>query len=52
MWKRFFTHLQNHNFLDDGVPVKCEQHPDRQAILKNPNDFIEKSPDGGCTEVW
>ncbi|KAL4903296.1 hypothetical protein BDW74DRAFT_54178 [Aspergillus multicolor] len=50
VWKPFVDQLQTSGYLYDGLPVKCEQHPQRKAVLKTPADFDEKCPDGGCDE--
>ena len=51
-WKPFFDILNTHGHLYDGLPVKCEKHPHRTALLKEPIDFDKSCPDGGCTEPW
>ena len=51
-WVPFFSLLKERNHLYDGLPVKCERHPDRMAILKDPSDFDKYCPDGGCAELW
>lgn len=52
LWRRFFSLLQQHGHFYDGLPIKCEKHPDRKAILGTPDDFELRCPDGGCTEPW
>jgi len=51
-WLPFFELLKTHGHLYDGLPVKCERHPERTADLKEPKDFLKLSPDGGCTQPW
>lgn len=51
-WHPFFDLLHEHGHLYDGLPVKCERHPERTAILKEPGDFNKLCPNGGCTEPW
>lgn len=51
-WHTFFDLLKEENHLYDGLPVKCERHPDRTAMLKEPIDFDKACPDGGCAEIW
>ena len=51
-WQPFFQLLKEEKHLYDGLPVKCERHPERKALLKNPADFSACAPDGGCTEPW
>lgn len=51
-WHPFFELLKAHGHLYDGLPVKCEKHPEKTALLKQPIDFTNICPDGGCTEPW
>ncbi|KAI0107176.1 P-loop containing nucleoside triphosphate hydrolase protein [Nemania sp. FL0031] len=51
LWKKFIDMLKAQNHIYDGLPVKCEQHPVRRAILRSPGDFDEECPDGGCKEL-
>lgn len=51
-WVPFFALLKVQMNLYDGLPVKCEQHPDTTALLKEPADFETFCPDGGCAEPW
>jgi hypothetical protein len=52
LWTRFFGLLRSGGHVYDGLPVKCERHQDRTAILKAPIDFDNECPDGGCKEPW
>ncbi|KAK3320409.1 P-loop containing nucleoside triphosphate hydrolase protein [Cercophora scortea] len=47
-WQPFFELLKTQNHLYDGLPVRCEQHPETTALLQKPIDFISACPDGGC----
>ncbi|KAI3396201.1 hypothetical protein diail_339 [Diaporthe ilicicola] len=49
-WKPFFELMRTKKHLYDGLPVKCEKHPDKEFLLKEPDDFDKCCPDGGCTE--
>lgn len=51
-WKPFFKLMKAHNYIHDGLPVKCEKHPERKFLLRQPDDFDTCCPDGGCTEKW
>ncbi|PVI03012.1 P-loop containing nucleoside triphosphate hydrolase protein [Periconia macrospinosa] len=51
LWKRFIDMLKAKNHIYDGLPVKCEQHPTRLAVLRSPEDFDRDCPDGGCKEL-
>jgi hypothetical protein len=48
----FLNFLKDRGHLYDGLPVQCEQHPHKQFLLKNPEDFDIYCPDGGCSELW
>lgn len=52
LWTRFVKILKDRNYIFDGLPVKCERHPKRLALLKKPEDFEHECPDGGCKEPW
>ncbi|KAK3493497.1 P-loop containing nucleoside triphosphate hydrolase protein [Neurospora crassa] len=49
-WRPFFELMKSRNHLYDGLPVRCEKHPEKTALLKEPIDFMKFCPDGGCTE--
>jgi hypothetical protein len=51
-WKPFFQMLKDRGNLYDGLPVRCERHPERTAILEKPEHFEKNCPDGGCAEEW
>ncbi|KAK2002735.1 ATPase [Colletotrichum falcatum] len=51
VWIPFFELLKEKGYLHDGVSIRCEQHPETTALLKEPGDFDLKCPDGGCDEV-
>ncbi|KAH6604389.1 hypothetical protein Trco_007835 [Trichoderma cornu-damae] len=52
LWKSYFDVMKEKGFLFDGLPVHCEQHPDRSALLQEPEDFDQHCPDGGCAQPW
>ncbi|KAL7920998.1 P-loop containing nucleoside triphosphate hydrolase protein [Trichoderma austrokoningii] len=51
MWKVYFDAMKEKGFLFDGLPVHCEQHPDRSALIQKPDDFDQHCPDGGCSQL-
>ena len=51
-WVPFLDILKEKKHLYDGLPMKCERHPDRTSLLTQPSDFEASCPDGGCTEFW
>ncbi|CAK5268430.1 unnamed protein product [Mycena citricolor] len=50
LWGRFFGMMKEGGHIYDGLPVKCERHPDRVQVLRSPVDFDNECPDGGCKE--
>ncbi|KAJ6494824.1 P-loop containing nucleoside triphosphate hydrolase protein [Mycena vitilis] len=50
LWTKFFDLLRTGGHVYDGLPVRCERHPDRTAVLGAPVDFDNECPDGGCKE--
>ncbi|KAH6889821.1 P-loop containing nucleoside triphosphate hydrolase protein [Thelonectria olida] len=51
MWKEYFDLLKEQDCLFEGVPVRCERHPDNTSpLLKSPEEFDKYCPDGGCAE--
>ena len=52
VWVKLFDQLKNGGHVYDGFPVKCERHPERVASLREPADFDNECPDGGCKEPW
>jgi hypothetical protein len=52
IWEILISLLGRKGHVYDGLPVKCERHPQRTALLKCPDDFDKECPDGGCLEPW
>lgn len=52
IWKKFFDFLSAAGHVYQGLPVRCENHPDRIINLAKPEDFENHCPDGGCKETW
>lgn len=51
-WRPFIDNLKENCHLYDGLPVRCEQHPDKTAILRTKEEFETETPDGGCAAPW
>ncbi|OJZ81129.1 hypothetical protein ASPFODRAFT_146329 [Aspergillus luchuensis CBS 106.47] len=49
-WQPLFEMLQAHGQVYDGVPLKCENHPDRMVVVQSPEKFEKECPDGGCSD--
>ena len=43
-WRPFMDHLRSNGHLYDGLPVKCEQHPQKTAILKTKDESTSQNP--------
>ena len=52
LWTKVFALLRAGGHVYDGIPVKCERHPSRKALLSSPQDFDRECPEGGCKEPW
>ncbi|KAJ7650276.1 P-loop containing nucleoside triphosphate hydrolase protein [Roridomyces roridus] len=50
MWTKLFAMLRDQGHFYQGLPVHCERHPDRKALLRQPDQFEAECPDGGCQE--
>jgi len=51
-WKPLIDQLKANGHLYDGLPVRCEQHPQKNAILQTAENFNRETPDGGCSAPW
>jgi hypothetical protein len=51
-WKPLIDQLKSNGHLYDGLPVRCEQHPQTTTILRTTGDFDQECPDGGCSAPW
>jgi len=49
-WTQLFQLLEDGKHMYQGLPVKCQNHPQNTSILQTPEDFDEKCPEGGCLE--
>ena len=52
VWVPLMNKLKQNGHIYDGFPVKCEQHPDKIALLTEKEHFNSVCPDGGCSEPW
>ncbi|KAF1943538.1 P-loop containing nucleoside triphosphate hydrolase protein [Clathrospora elynae] len=50
IWIPLMDQLKRDGHIYDGFPVKCEQHPDKIALLTEKEQFDSVCPDGGCSE--
>lgn len=52
VWTPLLDQLKNAGHVYEGFPIKCEQHPEKKAILSSQEEFDVICPDGGCSEPW
>lgn len=52
VWIPLMDELRRAGHIYNGVPVKCERHPDKLALLTEKEHFGTICPDGGCSEPW
>ncbi|KAH7098450.1 P-loop containing nucleoside triphosphate hydrolase protein [Auriculariales sp. MPI-PUGE-AT-0066] len=50
LWTKLFDYMLARGNIYAGLPVRCEQHPDRKELVSTPAEFGKKSPDGGCLQ--
>ncbi|OAL25146.1 hypothetical protein AYO22_05023 [Fonsecaea multimorphosa] len=50
LWRKVLGIFKKGMHIYEGLPVRCQQHPAHKAILKLPDEFDEKCPDGGCNK--
>jgi len=51
-WSRLLNILSHGKHIYEGLPVRCERHPNKIAILRQSEDFDTACPDGGCDAPW
>jgi hypothetical protein len=47
-WCSVVQKFRSRNALSNVVPLCCQKHPDHRLQLRTAEDFLSKSPDGGC----
>ncbi|KAF2868659.1 AAA domain-containing protein [Massariosphaeria phaeospora] len=52
VWVPLMDQLKREGHVYDGFPVKCEQHPEKKALISKKEQFETVCPDGGCSESW
>jgi hypothetical protein len=53
MWAKVIQMLKSRNppQVGDSFPIICSQHPNNRSDVKNPKQFDEFAPDGGCLVI-
>lgn len=52
LWTELFKLLKAGKHIYEGLPIKCEQHTNKTAIIDEPGQFDVICPDGGCDAPW
>ncbi|KAM6493102.1 P-loop containing nucleoside triphosphate hydrolase protein [Amanita muscaria] len=50
LWTSLLDLLKKGDHIYEGLPVRCERHPQQTSILTSPEDFDNEAPDGGCKQ--
>lgn len=48
MWADVHSQLSEANAVGDAIPLCCPRHRDTEILCSTPDDFVRKSPEGGC----
>lgn len=52
VWGPFLDFMTKKGHVYEGLPVRCDKHPNKKMLLRSKKDFIDHCPDGGCEEPW
>ena len=52
LWRQLFDLLNHGKHVYQGLPIRCERHPDAKITVTQATDFDTFCPDGGCTLPW
>lgn len=50
MWADVIRLLENEGNIGEALELECPRHPDLQAYIARPEDFVEHAPEGGCIQ--
>ena len=48
IWERIMSDMEKKGCLGDGLPLYCCNHREVTSVASSPDDFAEKTPNGGC----
>lgn len=48
LWQKIHQDLLSGENIDSALPLKCENHPDEEQKVSSGQEFLTKSPEGGC----
>lgn len=50
MWSKVIGLLEDGRNIGTEIPLLCPRHPETRMSASSPEDFLVKSPEGGCAE--
>ena len=50
IWELIICDMESSGFIGDGIPLRCQIHPEMTFMATLANDFEENAPDGGCSK--
>ena len=48
LWKQIKETLETNGCIGDALTLKCQNHPEQLNEVRNPDEFMQFSPRGGC----
>jgi superfamily I DNA and/or RNA helicase len=51
MWQKVIEMLRAEDSIGDAIELCCPRHSDKILQVREPDDFMRLSPEGGCMEA-
>ncbi|XP_069936734.1 NFX1-type zinc finger-containing protein 1-like [Cherax quadricarinatus] len=51
LWKKIKNDLKEESSIGNSLTLRCENHPDQLTSISSGEDFVNKSPEGGCRQI-
>ena len=51
MWATVIQMFRDNNNLANALPLRCPRHSNQAISVSEPDDFVRRSPEGGCNEM-
>ena len=48
IWEQIICDMESSGFIGEGIPLRCQIHPEMTFMATLAKDFEENAPDGGC----
>ena len=52
VWGPLMEKLKAGEHIFEGLPIKCQRHPNTRNLILKAGDFDTCAPDGGCLQPW